>query len=557
MGFIANLAKSGGSVSVARKVGNEDSRARWRRVFGVSKEDPRPGKPEATPSGYRSSVGSQPNIAQLLRAMRSLAPGGWSDNKFEQSNHFTGIAYVAIHRICEQMMQAEFQVLERDPRHPKGMREVGCDHPLVNLLEHPNNDETFGDLMYKWVQQMGLTGTALTWLVPNRMGTPCEMYPIPTALCIPQSTMTPEYPDGYYRVQPIYPYGPFSTYPSPQTAAGALIPGQWMLRFQYPHPILRYDGYSPLSALRLHFDEVEAIDRSRWYAQRRSVSPSAVLNFDGDNAEPLPEQEIARIHAEFENEQMGPENAGRLFIASPGAKLEQWGSSPKEMEYQQSWEQLVGFCHAGFGITKEAAGMLANSSYSTLFATLKQLHLLTLVPLCQRIASKLTRHLASYFGGNLLVRIRAPRIDDHDIRNAALNVLITARAITKNELREQLGGNLGIDPTREEWGTEIAGDQRQLGMPETAQQPQQGQQQGGGGNVENGPAGTGAFTAAAGLTGPQNSPPAPPKLGEEEAKEAEAPVPPEIEATRPIPQKLGRGALGPRKSLAVALNGRK
>src|SRR5260370_35899679 len=109
---------------------------------------------------------------------------------------------------------------------------------------------------------MTLMGKALTWMVPNKLKTPMELYSIPTAIAIPQPAINPDFPDGYYRIQPIYPYGPFSSYPTPATAVGAPIPAQWMLRVKYPHPLLRYDGYSPMTVLRLQQDEIESIDRS-------------------------------------------------------------------------------------------------------------------------------------------------------------------------------------------------------------------------------------------------------------------------------------------------------
>lgn len=381
-------------------------------------------------------------------------------------------------------------------------------------------------------QQKYLTGSALTWVVPNELGDPVELYPIPTAIAIPQPTMNPQYPNGFYRLQPIYPYGPFSSWPTPSSAVGAAIPAEWMLKFQYPHPLLRYDGYSPLTALRLHLDEIESIDRSRWYSMKRTINPSAVLNLEGmEGAEPLPETEIERIKAEFEISHQGSENVGQLFIAAPGAKLEPWGGKPIDMEYQSGWDQLTAFAMGGLGITKPAAGMIEDSSYSTLFATLKQLNLVTLDPECQDISSELTRGLAHYFGDDLIVEIRCPRIDDHDLKAGKLNQLIQGMAITKGELRRELEMPLWGD----ERDDEIAGQpsqpqgqpgMEQGGMPGQEGMPPQEQEQDANGQYPD-DATDGAGEEEAGL-------------------QAE---PPEITRTRETPGRLGLGALGPRKSL--------
>lgn len=539
MGLIADLAAG------RKDVPARDAREAWRQVFGTSKETPHEA-PKTRPGGSwgRGIISEGAAFKRLLQAMRSMAPGGWSDDRYEQSRHYTGIVYTAIHRCGEQMSQAEFQVFEKDEREPDGKRPIAKGHPgyaLIKLLEKPNDDDSFGELMYNWNLQMDLTGTALTWMVPNKLGTPFELYPIPTAIAVPQPAINPDYPDGYYRIQPLYPYGPFSSYPTPTTAVGAPIPAQWMLRFKYAHPLLRYEGYSPMTAMRLHIDEVESMDRSRWYAMKRSVNPSAVLNFDEmEGAQPLPESEIERIHTEWENEFQGPENTGKLIVGTPGGRVDPWGSNPIDMDYQSGWEQLTSFVQGGgFGITKPAAGMVEDASYSTLFATLKQLYWLTLEPKCNRIAAKLTRHLAPFFGDNLIVEIRCKRIDDHDLKFTKIDKLVSGKAITKAELRKELD----MEPTNEPWANEIAG---------TESPPPGGQ-----------PGMPGAPGAAPGNGMPQMADQA--NAGMEPYQQqgtGEDEVPAEIEHARGRPGKLAEGALGPRmKNLrrlykAASRNGR-
>ena len=201
--------------------------------------------PKVTPGGSygNPSLSSRASITRLVEAFRSQSPGGWSDDRWEQSKHLVGITYVCAHRICEQMSQAEFQVFIRDPSHPQGKREVTeKDKPqtkklhdlgikpwdLVELLERPNDEDSFGDMMYKWGQQLLLTGMGLTWMLPNELGIPMQLFSVPTAIAIPQPTINPEFPHGFYRIQPVYPYGPFSSYPTPASAVGAPIPAHWL-----------------------------------------------------------------------------------------------------------------------------------------------------------------------------------------------------------------------------------------------------------------------------------------------------------------------------------------
>lgn len=551
MPFLTDYARGKATDAVREAV--EEGRSRWQSIFtdkerGLKRPvDEFPSVRDNHNSWVRGSQSTGAAYTRLLQAMRSMAPGGWSDDRFEQGagRHFRNVPYICIHRTGEILSEAEVLVFRKDDNAQDGKRPISRNsdpeaYRLVKVLEEPNNDDALGDMLYSLNQQLDLTGTALTWMVPNRDGRVAEMYVIPTAIAIPQPAINPDYPDGYYRIQPVYPYGPFSSYPTPASAVGAPIPAQWMLRMKYPHPYLRYDGWSPLTALQLHLDEIEMMDRSRHYAMRRGINPSAVLQFrDMEGMQPLPEAEIQRIVAQFENELQGPENTGRLYVAPPGSELEQFGTSPKDMDYQAGWDQLTTFAMAGFGISKPAAGMVETSSYATLFATLKQLHLQTLEPKCRRIESKWTRQLAPFYGDDLIVELRCKRIDDHEILFSKIDKLSALKGMPASFIKMVMRMlDLHID---EQMVEELAA---------AGQEGMMGQAPGMPGGVPG--------MGVPGTEQPGSAPPVPPIPGKE------APPPPplgsvegdekvredkEVTESRPTPAGLGRGALGPRKSL--------
>lgn len=453
MGFISKYSKG-------IFPGTNQGQAIWQQVFGNvsrNKEEAYKSPPVMGGSYGRTLTATDLSVKKLLQALRSNAPGQATQPRWEQSNHFVGIAYVAIHRIATMMSQSEFQVYQRDDSHPQGKVPAKSEaaKKIIRLLQKPNNEDSFGDLLYVISQQMFLTGSAFMWVVPNALGEPMELYNIPTATAIAGPIVDATYPSGYYRIQPLYPYGPFGMMPTPNSAVGATIPAEWFLRFKFWHPLLRYEGWSPMTALNLHIDEVEAMDSSRWYAMKRVFRPNVVANMtDMEGMQPLPAEEIERIRIEFENSFMGPDNVGNLIIPAPGMKLEEFGTSPRDMDYQAGWEQLTSFVLGGFGVTKPVAGMVEDSSYSTLFASLKQFYWTTLDPLAEKISKVLTRFLLSFYGEeDLFLEIRCKRIDDHEVKLAKMEKLITGKAITKNELRLELDMPL----TEEPWGDEIAG----------------------------------------------------------------------------------------------------
>lgn len=560
MGRLADLAMAAGKAGPTQGPAAASLRSRyhWREVFGrignaTIKEDRLVTDPStATDPTLRPVPGGSygrgisnwvfgPAFKRLLEAMRSMAPGGWSDDRWQETKSLVSIAYVAITAKCRIVSQSEFQVFRKDRNSPDGKRPVmehedPKAHELIRLLEKPNPQDTFGMMCWRWMQQMDLTGTALTWMVPNELKTPMEIYCVPTAIAIPQPAVNPDFPDGYYRIQPVYPYGPFSSYPTPASAVGAPIPAQWMLRFQYPHPLLRYDGYSPLTGVRLEMDELNMVNRSRHYSMRKAINPSAALDLSNvEDAQHADDSWIDRLRTELENTFYGPENAGGIIVPPPGGKVEPWGASPIDMDYPQGWDQLTNFLLAAFGITKPAAGMVDDSSYSTLYATLKQLDVLTLQPWRDNIAALLTRNLARFFGDDLIIEIRGKRIDDHDIKNQKLQMLCQNKAIKINELRKELDMPL----IEEDWGEERVGAEQNAGAPGMGGMP--GSVPGMPGEAPGQPAEAGGMLDQA--------------IAEKAPEGGEAPLDEAIEQSRPRPGNLGEGSLGPRDSLK-ALQGR-
>jgi phage portal protein BeeE len=505
--------------------GETRGRITWDQVF-TRKEDgnkqPAVSRPNPIPGGSygRSLTSSESAFKRLLQAMRSMAPGGWSDDRYSETRlGFLSIGYVAIHKIATMWMSSEFQVMEKDDNHPDGKRPVRKGHDaykLITLLEKPNNYDSWGKICYRWAQQKYLTGTALTWMIPNVFGTPVEMYCVPTAIAIPQPAVNPDFPDGFYRIQPLYPYGPFSSYPTPASAVGAPIPSEWMLRFQFPHPLLRYEGYSPLTGLRKHLDAVEMMDTSRHAMMRRTIHPSAVINMqEMENMQPLPTSEIDRIVAEFEAAFMGPENQGHLMIAPPGGKIEPWGTTAEEMGYKDGWDQLTAFCLGGIGITKPVAGMTDSSSYAQLYAALKQFYFQELEPGLNDLAADITRSLAPFFGDDIIVEVRGKQ---------KISSAVTGKYMTKNEARKMQD----LPITTEPWGDEIVGFEKPQEQPGAAQP---GEEMVPGAVAEN----------ETGGSDDQEFQQLEAEFGGEEENEPEK--------ERPTPGPLGEGSLGPRKFL--------
>lgn len=392
---------------------------------------------------------STPNVADVQQRegfkqiLRSRAPGQWTDNRLEQSQHLLGAVFVAVKVLADQAASAEVSCYKLKPnaKHAKdkdAKESLPYTHELSNLMRQPNPKETGGMLRRKMVQQICLTGISTLWQLTNGFGRPAEHWSIPTGTwqAVPRS---PLFPEGGYRVTPYYAYGPFGQLPGLQQAGTVIIPSREILRTELPHPLIQYDAYSPLTACALQLDSLEAIDKSRWHAMKQGVNPSAVVELDGAVA--FPEQdELDRLKQEFATKYGGPEQAGRVAVLSPGATMKPWSHSPSDMGWEASWSQLVDFVLSVFGVTKSLAFMTTESSYASLYASLKQFNLFSLCPLLQLIADSINVQMVwPYFGPDHYVDIEPAAIDDKDQKEQELASDDSIGLYTINERRIMRG----------------------------------------------------------------------------------------------------------------------
>ena len=418
-----------------------------------------------------------PSQEIYVRALRSRAPGQPTDSRLEQSRHQQGAVHVAINVLGSQAASCLARVKRRKPDDDEtpdqdNSEPVPYGHELSRLMRRPNGKETGGMLRRRMVQQLCLTGSALLWRLLDGTGTPAELWNIPSGTWQPLMR-SPSYPEGAYRVTPYYAYGPFATVPGLMQPGGVVIPSEEIVRADFPHPLVTYDAYSPLTACALQLDALEMVDRSRMYGMRQGINPSATYDLPPEAGVPDP-AEIDRLKEELNAKLGGPENTGRVVVTTGGGKLSPYSHSPADMMWESSWSQLVDFVLSVFGTTKTISFMSEASSYAALYAALKQFNLLSLVPLMQLLADAINVQLIwPHWGEEYFVEFEPRRIDDAEDKRQNLSLLTSVGGLTFNELRAALE----LEPTDEPWGAERAyTGQAQAKLQQEQQREQQAAQ---------------------------------------------------------------------------------
>jgi len=414
---------------------------------------------------------------QLADLLRRDPQGQQTDNRMEQSSHYKGILYIAIRSIMDCVYSATVQINKKHRRYARvslrrleksldrlrasDPRSIALiekalptphantedeqfrpfddpDHSLCKLIDQPNRTETFNELLAQLVLQYNLTGSALLWANPNHLGVPGELYVLPTALCWPQPP-TVDYPEGWWRVTQYYPSGGYGLLPSAIAGGGAPVDARDIFVFKNPHPLWRWDAYSPLTACATQLDVLESIDISRWAAMDRGITPDMVLLAPG----------VQQAQLDAYLERLKQTNIGKFrhrgIMAIGGDQYDSKydikfpSQTAKDMDYGSGWDQMVAFALAAFGVPKSVASLANTGSYAELYAALKQFHTLTMRPLAARMGAWLTRKLARIWGRDFAIELDLPTIDDQQLQEQQLSTDLAHDGLTYNEYRATRG----------------------------------------------------------------------------------------------------------------------
>lgn len=353
----------------------------------------------------RHGTGSYIMAGGLMSGGQGMGyPGGWLHDRVEQVAHYRHWTYRAVDSICKEIAGLTPRVAlvdaQADPyqrqfnatskRYQKSLQaiadheeitDVGNNHPLVRLLQCPNEWDVACDLWYKLIMFLELTGNGYLWLVPNGFGLPAEIWVIPSHWVWNRMG-----PGGvkWYEVRPFLGPGFFK------------FPPEEIIHVKYPSPIHPIDGWSPQQAGSEWIDAAESVDRSRFFQFRNGCFPIGNLELGAEYNDP-DDADLERIYAKFFSRIQGEQNYGRPIITPPGAKYVPLTINPAEMAYVESADQLRDWVLALYGVPKEIAGIQDAGSEIAMYGPLIQFTQRTIAPKLRYLSQVLTRWLAARY----------------------------------------------------------------------------------------------------------------------------------------------------------------
>lgn len=382
---------------------------------------------------------------RYLQGLRSPVPLNWLSPHLKEDQSDFGAIYVALRALMSQAAGAKVRAYKwhKDAR-MEGDHEskeyLPRTHPICRLLNKPNRWDSGRAMRARAVLQRNLTGSWLAWIVTEGVpwsdedDRPIELWTVPTGTftAVP---MSPQYPNGAYRVTPFYP-GPMALLPGSWQAGGVLVPAEHMIASRREHPLVHKEGLSPLAACAEELDCINGIGRARKSIIKRAPVPSGWLQLDSGVVFP-DKSELNRIQAQLYSMLGSPDRGGRPAIFGPGQKWVPNELAGLELPWTSTWDQLVSFVLSVFGTTKTMVGMSEAGSYAALYAILRQNRIMTIEPELNDIADALNMQLvAPYWGEDHGIEFEPEAVGDDELLEKRLQLDLRSGVRTFNEWRQ-------------------------------------------------------------------------------------------------------------------------
>lgn len=381
-------------------------------------------------------------IMGALMPSRGFAfPGGWSQDRIaqvQQMRDWTGVCIDKLASLCAQLVpNAAYVRPQRQPTTQKDanrfdprlnrMQYLNCEghsfynnpyrakalgvikpheeleslpqgHPIVRLIQNPNDWETQYEHDYEIIMFLMLTGVAYDWMVPDPMFTeyPGELWCIPSHWVWPRSSggqvVSPQHPNAdrlieYYEIRP---WGGLGT-------AGVIrIPPEEMIRYAHKSPINKIDGLARTQIGSLWIDSDNSIAMCQRSMMTNGIYPSFWLEM-GEGFSDLTDDAVDRVEAKIYAKLGGENRFGRPFISSQGTKPHPLVFPPNQYAFADSGDQSRNRIVSLFGLNLPVLGLSEDQTFGSVLANLMSVSVHTLKPLLTYIGQAKTKFFASKF----------------------------------------------------------------------------------------------------------------------------------------------------------------
>ena len=321
---------------------------------------------------------SLPELSPNWR-LYSATRENWSvKSAIEEGYNASAVVYACVEKRAKLMAAVPWKAKIRKP---DGTFEDAPNSPLQALIDNPNPDNSWYELIYQMEQSLCLSGDAfLSELKAGSANLPVELWLLPSEYVFIKP--------GNKRLVEYYEYKESGT---------NKIDSDDMVQIKLPNPNSRYFGQPILMAASRPTD----IDREGANWQKSSLQNRGVSDYHVELPDGSTNEQATEVRDKLAERQNGPNNARKPIVGS--FKMNQLSQSAVEMDFVNSRKSVWTEIAAAFGIPLAAIGFTEGVNLANADAMMKQVYQDTIIPALELYKRQLTRGLAREFGSEYVL----------------------------------------------------------------------------------------------------------------------------------------------------------
>jgi len=297
----------------------------------------------------------------------------------DEGYNASAIVYACVEKRAKLLASVPWKVQRRTADGWEGVD----GHPLQRLIESPNPDMSWYELMYHASQSLDLAGNAfLSEIKAGTNGRPVQIWYLPAE----HIKIKP----GSERLVEYFEY-------SDHAIAGRRIDAGDMIHLKLPNPSDPIFGHPVLKAAGRATD----IDRESGIWQKVSLQNRGSADVHIKLPEGATQEQVEQIRQQYQDRQAGPQNARKPWVSN--ADMQSLGQTAHELDFVNSRRAVWTEICACFGMSLANLGMTEAVNLANADAMEKALWQDTVIPMLELISRQLNHQLAQEFGADVRV----------------------------------------------------------------------------------------------------------------------------------------------------------
>ena len=318
---------------------------------------------------------SLPEASPNWRQFAKMQEKWCTKTAINEGYNASAIVYAAIEKRAKLLAAVPWQAKRKKP---DGTLEHVPNSPLQMLIDNPNPDQSWYELMYEIEQSVCLSGNAyMSEIRAGARGLPTQLWLLPSQ---------------YMKIKPASRDKLVDYFEYTETNGRQKIKSEDMVQLKMPNPNDRYFGQPILMAGSRAAD----VDRESADWQRYSLQNRGIADFSIELPEGSTQEQADMARDKIAERQQSPVNARKPIVGN--FKVNEMGQSAREMDFVESrkatWSELA----ATFGTPLASLGFTENVNLANADAMNRMIYLDTIVPQLELYKRQFTSQLARDFG---------------------------------------------------------------------------------------------------------------------------------------------------------------